>query len=68
MNMDMDSAFRVFVRVAETESFSLTARQLGIEVILLRRPQLPDVPSAPSVAALAEMVDHFAAPAEKRGV
>ncbi|MDH4988865.1 cobalt-precorrin-6A reductase [Aminobacter anthyllidis] len=44
------------------------ARELGIEVILLRRPQLPDVPSAPSVAALAEMVDHFAAPAEKRGV
>ncbi len=30
MNMDMDSAFRVFVRVAETESFSLTAKQLGI--------------------------------------
>lgn len=28
--MDMDSAFRVFVRVAETESFSLTARQLGM--------------------------------------
>ena len=30
MNMDMDSAFRVFVRVAETESFSLTAKQLGM--------------------------------------
>jgi LysR family transcriptional regulator, regulator for bpeEF and oprC len=28
--MDMDSAFRVFVRVAETESFSLAARQMGI--------------------------------------
>ena len=28
--MDMDSAFRVFVRVAETESFSLTAKQLGM--------------------------------------
>ena len=44
------------------------ARELGIEVILFRRPQLPDVPSAPSVVALAEMVDHFATPAEKRGV
>jgi DNA-binding transcriptional LysR family regulator len=28
--MDMDNAFRVFVRVAETESFSLTAKQLGM--------------------------------------
>ena len=46
----------------------VAARELGIEVILFRRPQLPDVPSAPSVAALVEMVDHFAAPLEKRGV
>ena len=30
MKMDIDSAFRVFVRVAETESFSLTAKQLGM--------------------------------------
>ena len=44
------------------------ARQLGIEVILFRRPQLPEVPSAPDVAAMADLVDHFAAPAEKRGV
>ncbi|MEJ6784435.1 cobalt-precorrin-6A reductase [Aminobacter sp. Piv2-1] len=44
------------------------ARELGIEVILFRRPLLPDVPSAPSVSAMAEMVDHFAAPVEKRGV
>lgn len=44
------------------------ARELGIEVILFRRPRLPDVPSAPSVSAMAEMVDHFAAPVEKRGV
>jgi DNA-binding transcriptional LysR family regulator len=28
--MDMDSAFRIFVRVAETESFSLAAKQLGL--------------------------------------
>ncbi|WP_269929769.1 cobalt-precorrin-6A reductase [Aminobacter sp. HY435] len=44
------------------------ARQLGIEVILFRRPQLPEVLSAPDVTAMAEMVDHFVAPAEKRGV
>lgn len=44
------------------------ARELGINVILFCRPHLPDVPSAPSVSAMAEMVDHFAAPAEKRGV
>jgi DNA-binding transcriptional LysR family regulator len=28
--MDMDAAFRVFVRVAETESFSLAAKQMGM--------------------------------------
>lgn len=44
------------------------ARELGIEVVLFRRPHLPEVPSAPSVAALAEMFDHFVTPAEKRGV
>lgn len=46
----------------------VAARQLGIEVILFRRPPLPEVPSAPGVSAMAEMVDHFVAPAEKRGV
>lgn len=44
------------------------ARELGIEVILLRRPALPDVASAPTVAALLAMIDHQLAPAEKRGV
>lgn len=44
------------------------ARELGIEVIMFRRPELPDVPSAPTVAALLAMVDHQLAPAEKRGV
>ncbi|WP_378950219.1 cobalt-precorrin-6A reductase [Mesorhizobium sp. ANAO-SY3R2] len=44
------------------------ARELGIAVILFRRPELPDVPSAPTVAALLAMVDHQLAPAEKRGV
>jgi precorrin-6A/cobalt-precorrin-6A reductase len=44
------------------------ARELGIEVILFRRPDLPDVPSATSVAQLLAMIDHWAASAEKRGV
>ena len=67
-------AHRIDVIVAKNSGGQATygkiaaARELGIEVILFRRPQLPDVPSAPSVVALAEMVDHFATPAEKRGV
>ena len=44
------------------------ARELGVEVILFRRPDLPQVPHAKSVAELAGMVDHWLAPAEKRGV
>ncbi|GAA4116265.1 cobalt-precorrin-6A reductase [Aminobacter aganoensis] len=67
-------AHRIDVIVAKNSGGQATygkiaaARQLGIEVILFRRPQLPDVPSAPSVSAMAEMVDHFATPVEKRGV
>ncbi|KQU76243.1 cobalt-precorrin-6X reductase [Aminobacter sp. DSM 101952] len=67
-------AYRIEVIVAKNSGGQATygkiaaARQLGIEVILFRRPQLPDVPSAPSVSAMAEMVDHFATPVEKRGV
>jgi precorrin-6A/cobalt-precorrin-6A reductase len=44
------------------------ARKLGIEVILFRRPDLPNVPSAASVAELLAKVDHWLEPAEKRGV
>jgi precorrin-6A/cobalt-precorrin-6A reductase len=44
------------------------ARELGIEVILFRRPDLPKVPSAASVGELLAMIDHWAASAEKRGV
>ncbi|PAQ07382.1 cobalt-precorrin-6A reductase [Mesorhizobium temperatum] len=49
------------------------ARALGIEVVMIRRPALPDVASAETVEALAEMVDHFLAshflgPAAERGV
>ncbi|CAN7151326.1 cobalt-precorrin-6A reductase [Aminobacter sp. LjRoot7] len=67
-------AHRIDVIVAKNSGGQATygkiaaARQLGIEVILFRRPHLPDVPSAPDVSAMAEMVDHFVTPAEKRGV
>ncbi|ANT52423.1 cobalt-precorrin-6A reductase [Mesorhizobium amorphae] len=49
------------------------ARALGIEVIMVRRPALPDVPSAETVEALADMVDHFLVghfpgPVAERGV
>ena len=44
------------------------AQKLGIEVILFRRPVLPDVPAAASVGGLLAKVDHWLGPAEKRGV
>ncbi|TRC90586.1 cobalt-precorrin-6A reductase [Mesorhizobium sp. WSM4310] len=44
------------------------ARSLGIEVIMVRRPDLPEVPSAQTVDELAAMVDHFVEPAAERGV
>ncbi|RJT42091.1 cobalt-precorrin-6A reductase [Mesorhizobium waimense] len=44
------------------------ARAVGIGVIMVRRPELPDVPSAETVEALAAMVDHFLEPVAERGV
>ncbi|MER8478880.1 cobalt-precorrin-6A reductase [Mesorhizobium sp. M1163] len=49
------------------------ARALGIEVVMIRRPALPDVTSAETVESLAAMVDHFLVshvlgPAADRGV
>ncbi len=49
------------------------ARALGVEVVMVRRPTLPDVASAETVEALAAMVDHllvghFLGPAAERGV
>ncbi|TGQ69589.1 cobalt-precorrin-6A reductase [Mesorhizobium sp. M00.F.Ca.ET.186.01.1.1] len=49
------------------------ARALGIDVIMVRGPDLPQVPAAETVEALAAMIDHFAAghflgPAAERGV
>ena len=49
------------------------ARALGIEVVMVRRPALPDVPSAETVESLAAIVDqfavdHLARPVDERGV
>ncbi|MBZ9743320.1 MULTISPECIES: cobalt-precorrin-6A reductase [unclassified Mesorhizobium] len=44
------------------------ARTLGIEVVMVRRPDLPEVPSAETVEALAAMIDHFVEPDAERGV
>ncbi|WP_027058079.1 cobalt-precorrin-6A reductase [Mesorhizobium loti] len=44
------------------------ARALGIDVIMVRRPVLPEVTSAETVEALAAMIDHFVEPAAERGV
>jgi len=43
------------------------ARRLGIEVVLIERPQLPDVPSASSVEELADIVRHWTLSRRKRG-
>ncbi|MER8982680.1 cobalt-precorrin-6A reductase [Mesorhizobium sp. M0518] len=44
------------------------ARALGLEVVMIRRPDLPDVPAAETVEALTLMVDHFVRPVDERGV
>ncbi|CDX52136.1 Precorrin-6A reductase [Mesorhizobium plurifarium] len=44
------------------------ARALGIDVVMIRRPPLPDVPSAETVDALAAKLDHLFDPVAERGV
>lgn len=44
------------------------ARALGIEVVMIRRPILPDAPCAETVEALVEMIDHRFGPVAERGV
>ncbi|MET3523440.1 cobalt-precorrin-6A reductase [Mesorhizobium abyssinicae] len=44
------------------------ARALGIEVIMVRRPSVPDVSSAETVDQLAAKVDHLFEPVAERGV
>ena len=44
------------------------ARALGIDVVMVRRPPLPDVPSAPTVHELVAMIAHRLGPVADRGV
>lgn len=44
------------------------ARALGIEVVMVRRPVLPGVPSAETVDELAALVNHLLDPVAERGV
>ncbi len=44
------------------------ARTLGIKVIMLRRPLLPDVPQVETVEAALAFIDHALAPQAARGV
>lgn len=44
------------------------ARELGVEVVMIRRPILPTVPSAPGIPELLAMVDHSLRPVAERGV
>jgi precorrin-6A/cobalt-precorrin-6A reductase len=44
------------------------ARALGIEVVMLRRPLLPDVPQVETVEAALAFIDHALAPQAARGV
>lgn len=44
------------------------ARALGVEVVMIRRPVLPTVPSAPGIPELLAMVDHSLRPVAERGV
>ncbi|TPM06745.1 MULTISPECIES: cobalt-precorrin-6A reductase [unclassified Mesorhizobium] len=44
------------------------ARALGLDVVMVHRPVLPEVPSAATVDQLADMVDHLVEPAAERGV
>lgn len=44
------------------------ARALGIEVVMIARPRLPDVPSAETVEALVAMAAHGLGPMSERGV
>ena len=44
------------------------ARALGIEVVMVRRPLLPEAPAGQSVGDLMAMVDHHFGPVAERGV
>jgi precorrin-6A/cobalt-precorrin-6A reductase len=44
------------------------ARRLGLPVLMVRRPAVPDVPAVATVEEAEAWIDHLAAPREKRGV
>lgn len=44
------------------------ARRLGLPVVMVRRPAVPDVPAVAAVEAAVAWVDHLVASREKRGV
>lgn len=46
----------------------VAARELGVEVILLRRPVLPDIPAVETVEAVVAWLDHAGARSTERGV
>jgi precorrin-6A/cobalt-precorrin-6A reductase len=72
--MELLTTHRIDAIVAKNSGGSATygkiaaARKLGIEVILFRRPDLPNVPSAASLAELVAKIGHWLAPTAKRGV
>lgn len=45
----------------------VAARELRIPVLLVRRPHLPDVPSAPDIDTALALIDHEFSPSRKRG-
>ena len=53
---------------AATYGKIVAARALGIEVVMIRRPALPQVPSAAGVEELVAMVAHLSGPVAERGV
>lgn len=71
---ELMAAERIDVLVSKNSGGSATvgkiaaARRLGVEVVMIDRPVLPDVPSAAAVDDLMDMIAHRLASAEKRGV
>jgi precorrin-6A/cobalt-precorrin-6A reductase len=53
---------------ASTYGKIAAARSLGVEVVMIRRPALPQVLSAETVEELVRMVDHHLGPVAERGV
>ncbi len=53
---------------AATYAKIAAARALGIEVVMIRRPMLPQVPSASSAEELVGMIAHVLGPVAERGV